>query len=842
MKNLWLIYWNKNSLALKITLVIVFLVTMAVTSVTGLSIYRERLYFQSQAEEQARSFLDSAAAMVGDSLGEQEIDVLDHYAEELLHLPHLTHVAFYDPEGSILASSGSEDTQGQISAEIYNQTGPVYSWRNNRLQASKGLWTPGQLLGGVSIQMEMTPLIAKEVDVRNQGLLVATFTILAGIFVAVLLSRSVTEPLAELVRATRRIAEGDLSLRVQAKTDDELGQLASAFNDMTGKLLNARADLENRVQERTVELEEANRKLQSQMAELESIQRALEESEERFALAAQGANDGIWDWDLRSDRVYYSSRWKSMLGYDNDEISGGKEEWLDRVHPDDLGPVRNGLNSHLEGRTHHFESEHRMLHKDGSFRWVLSRGLAVRDESGTAYRLAGSQTDITERKTAEEQLLHDAFHDSLTGLPNRALFIDRLGRAIQRARRRENYQFAVLFLDLDRFKVINDSLGHSTGDQLLIGIARRLELFLRTIDTVARLGGDEFVILLEDMSQVEDATRVARRIQDELGLPFYMNEQKVFTTVSIGVVLSASNYDRPEEILRDADIAMYRAKALGRARYEVFESSMRTNALARLTLETDLRRAIGFQEFQVYYQPIMDLGANRLTGFEALVRWNHPERGLIPPDEFIPIAEESGLIIPIDWWVLRKAAEQLVAWQEEFPLDPPLTMSVNVSSQHFHQLDLVKQLENILELTGLDPRYLKLEITENVFMDSETEEVPGIVELRRLGIQLQIDDFGTGYSSLGYLQRFPIDTIKIDRSFVSRMGEDSTNAEIVRTILNLARELDMSTIAEGVETDDQLNQLKALACEFGQGFLISRPVDSEQAHQLIEQMLKPEVL
>ncbi len=607
-------------------------------------------------------------------------------------------------------------------------------------------------------------------------------------------------------------------------------------------LQRAQQELERRVEDRTSELAQMNTALQAQMEELGHAEQALRESEERYFLATRGAKDGLWDWDLRKGRIYFSQRWKSMLGYEDHEIGDHKSDWLMLIHAEDRPQVEAELSAHLEGLSPQFESEHRMLHKDGEYRWVLSRALAVQDERGSAYRMAGSQSDITARKQIEEQLLHDAFHDALTGLPNRALFLDRLGRAIERSRRREDYQFAVLFLDLDRFKVINDSLGHTKGDEVLIAIAHRLEFFLRTADTVARLGGDEFVILLEDLDAPEDALRVAERIQDELKLPFYLDDQKVFTGVSIGIVLSTTGYSRPEEILRDADIAMYRAKALGRARSEVFDTEMRTTAMVRLELENDLRRAIGFQEFKVYYQPIISLENNRITGFEALVRWQHPERGLIPPEEFIGVAEETGLIVPIDWWVLREACKQLAVWHAEFGIEPPLTMSVNVSGKHFVSLDLVRQVEHILETTDVLPESVKLELTESVFMEEDEIAADAFAQLRNLGLQLQIDDFGTGYSSLGYLQRFPVDTIKIDRSFVSKMSTHSTNAEIVRTIVMLARELDMNAIAEGVETEEQLLQLKKLACEFGQGFLISEPMDHYAAGQMVAQMIATETL
>ncbi len=598
--------------------------------------------------------------------------------------------------------------------------------------------------------------------------------------------------------------------------------------------------LEAQVMERTAELQRANQALRHQMGELEETEQALRESEEQYALATRGANDGLWDWNLRTDEVYFSQRWKAILGQKDTEVTGVINEWFKRIHPEDLEQVKNDLSNHMKGLTPHFENEHRMLHMNGEYLWVLTRGMAVRDDEDNAYRMAGSLTDINAWKMAEKQLLHDAFHDVLTGLPNRALFVDRLGQAIERTKRRRDDSFAVLFLDLDRFKVINDSLGHTIGDRLLVAIARRLEVFLRTVDTVARIGGDEFVILLEDVRGPDDAKRVATRIQEELALPFFPKDHKVFTSVSIGIVLSTSEYIRPEDILRDADIAMYRAKSKGRARFEIFDAEMRTQAIARLELETDLRRAIGFQEFLVHYQPIVSLENNRIIGFEALVRWQHPERGLIPPEEFIYVAEETGLIIPIDWWVLRTACQQLADWQTSFPSDPPITISVNVSAKHFAGLDLVRQVENILQATGLDSSSLKLEITESVFMETDDIAQKAFAQLQNIGIQLQIDDFGTGYSSLGYLQRFPVDTIKIDRSFVSRMDGHTTNSEIVRTIVRLARELNMEAIAEGVETREQLDQLKDLDCDFGQGFLISKPMNSAAAEKLISRLRNPE--
>ena len=443
------------------------------------------------------------------------------------------------------------------------------------------------------------------------------------------------------------------------------------------------------------------------------------------------------------------------------------------------------------------------------------------------------QEEVAERKQAEEQLLHNAFHDGLTGLANRALFVDHVKLALGRAERHAGYRFAVLFLDLDRFKVVNDSLGHMTGDQLLIGVARRLEATIRPGDTVSRLGGDEFTILLDDLSDAGEAEAVAERLQRELALAFNLGSHEVFTTASIGIALSSPDYHRPEDILRDADTAMYRAKQLGKARYEVFDQAMHARAMERLGLERDMRRAVERRELFLQFQPIVSLSTGSLRGFEALVRWRHPERGVIPPAKFIPIAEETGLIIPIGKWVLGEACRQMSRWQKLSRPDGPLPMSVNLSGRQFLQPDLLEQVREVLRETGLDPRGLKLEITETVVMENIETATHTLEQLRALGVELSIDDFGTGYSSLSYLQRFPVSTLKIDRSFVSRMAESDGTAEIVRTITKLAQNLGMDVVAEGVETEGQRAQLSAFECEFGQGYYFSRPMDGEAAEAFL---------
>jgi diguanylate cyclase (GGDEF)-like protein len=434
----------------------------------------------------------------------------------------------------------------------------------------------------------------------------------------------------------------------------------------------------------------------------------------------------------------------------------------------------------------------------------------------------------------KEHFRHAAFHDSLTGLPNRAMFTELLKAEIESSNRRNDHMFAVLFLDLDRFKNINDSLGHTHGDLLLVAFAERLERTLRPIDTLARFGGDEFAILLSGMTDATDAVRVAQRIQDELSQPFVLDKNSAFATASIGIALSSSGYDRPDDILRDADIAMYRAKENGKARYELFDHGMHARAVSRLQLESDLRQAIEQKEFCVYYQPIISLQTGRLAGFEALVRWNHPRRGLVAPADFIPVAEETGLIVPIGQWVLNEACAQVRQWQIDSPSHRSLSLSVNLSARQVAQPDLLQRIKDALETSKLNPHCLKLEITESVVMENAEAAAQMFKQLRSLGVQLSIDDFGTGYSSLSYLHRFPLNYLKIDRSFVMRLTTDNDNA-IVRTISTLARNLGMEVIAEGIETEEQFQQLKLLGCEYGQGYLFSRPVSNDGVEHLLAQ-------
>jgi diguanylate cyclase (GGDEF)-like protein/PAS domain S-box-containing protein len=559
---------------------------------------------------------------------------------------------------------------------------------------------------------------------------------------------------------------------------------------------------------------------------------ALRESEERYALAARGANDGLWDWNLVADIIYFSPRWKATLGYQDEEIGSSPDEWFNRIHESDRDLVKRRIADHQNGVVPHFESEIRMLHKDGTYRWMLSRGVMVRDENGKPLRMAGSQTDITEGKVA----------DPLTGLPNRLFFIERLLRLIEQRKRRTDALFAVLFLDLDGFKMINDSLGHIVGDKLLISVSKRLLDCLRVNDivaradepfTVARLGGDEFAILLDHLNSPDDAKVVADRLMSELNRPFDLDEKEIFTTVSIGIALSSSGYLYPEEFLRDADTAMYRAKSTGKARAEIFDADMRATITSRLQLETDLRHALHRNEFCNFYQPIVLLATGKVAGFEALLRWQHPERGLLGPTEFIPVAEETGLIRELGWWNLREACRQICEWKNRLNGFSDLIMSVNLSVKQFQQANLVGDIRKLLQELSIPAATLQLELTESSVMTDPHTAISMLEQIKAQGICLAIDDFGTGYSSLSYLHRFPLNTVKIDRSFTNAMGNGGDGIQIVKTIMPLASNLGFDVVAEGVETQEQVRLLKELKCKYAQGYYFSKPLTAQAAEEFL---------
>ena len=572
-------------------------------------------------------------------------------------------------------------------------------------------------------------------------------------------------------------------------------------------------------------------RIETQLSHKRAIE-DLRESEERYALAVQGANDGLWDWNLVSGAVYWSPRWKSILGLETEMVGTSADEWLLRVHPDDIDAVRSALTTYLAAADGHFESEHRVRHRDDTYRWVRCRGAAVRTQAGVASRLAGSLTDITAVKLA----------DALTGLPNRLLFLDLVDRAIKRTERRADYAFAILALSLDRFRIVHDSLGPVAADQLLVGVARRLQAGLRATDvvtrdeptyTLARLGGDEFMVLLDDITDAGAAVLVADRLRQSLELPFEVAGHQIFAGARVGIAASGSGYTCADDVLRDAAIALNRATASS-THYEIFDPGMRERAMKRLQFETDLRNAIDERAFEMHYQPIVSLRSGRIAGFEALLRWRHPVRGLVPPSDFIAVAEDTGMIVDIGRLTLNESCRQMAAWLSDFGDAAPQVMCANVSSKQLAHAGLMGDIAATLRATGLLPENLKLEITENAFIHDVPAAQVTMNLARSMGIGWSLDDFGTGFSSLSFLHKLQVNTVKVDRSFVSEIGTSANGSEMCRAIVGLAHTLGMDVVAEGVETLEQANALRALGCEYAQGFFFSKAVDKRTAARMIE--------
>ena len=562
-------------------------------------------------------------------------------------------------------------------------------------------------------------------------------------------------------------------------------------------------------------------------------EQALKRAEERLTLAAEGAQDGLWEWDFRTQAFYASGRWKAMLGLPAAAGAGKADQWLSRVHAEDVAAFKEALDAHLSGATDHLEHEHRIRHEDGTYRRFLCRGVAARGAANQKpVRIAGSLTDTTERVAAKEQLRTE-FRDPLTGLCNRADFVERLGRRLADVKRqRVGDSFAALYLDLDRFKVVNDSLGHLVGDELLTAVARRLESCLRQGDALARLGGDEFAILLNAIGDPQQANAIAFRIQKVFADPFSIAGREVFTSASIGIAFGQSHYDNPEEIMRDADTAMYHAKSRGKARHELFDADMHARTRDRLGLENDLRQAINNNDFEVHYQPIVLLASRMCVGFESLIRWTRNGEP-VSPATFVPMAEELGLIESLGTWVLQQACHAFAEWQRQYPDSGLDYITVNVSGRQLMQHSFLHLVEQTVHAAKLQPRDLRLEITETALMDSPTSAAKLLSELRDFGVKIYLDDFGTGYSSLSHLHKFPVDALKIDRSFVRSLDLGSDRPAIVESILALARTLNTSVVAEGIESDSQARELVRLGCTHAQGYLFARPLSSAAAEQVI---------
>ncbi len=556
------------------------------------------------------------------------------------------------------------------------------------------------------------------------------------------------------------------------------------------------------------------------------MRQALSEVQERFALAVRGANDGVWEWILETGEMHFSRRWRELLGYGVDDLSNSVNEWFDRVHPDDVAALKEDIDAHLSGDSPYHESEHRIRASDGTYRWVISRAVAQR-QNGRPVRMAGSITDTSDFRLREEKIREESRQDALTGLPRREPFIEQLARAVRLADTDDTYCFTVLMVDVDRFRWLADSIGHQAADGMLAILARRLVACVRPGDTVSRFGGDKFAVLLENLRDVDTATDIANRIRMSVHEPFDVEGQTVYTTVSIGLTTSDRRYADVDEVISDVAAAANKAKERGQDRHEVFDTKMRIDALTTLRLEVALRQAVEREEFELHYQPIVDIQTGALMGFEALTRWRHPRRGIVSPGEFIPVAEQTGLIIPIGRWAIRTALEQLGRWQTSLPSRNgglPLSMSVNLSGRQIADPRLLDEIRQAMDDNHIAANTFRLELTESVLMDNSEAVSRTLSSLRSTGVRIWVDDFGTGYSSLSYLHRFRFDGLKIDKSFVDALDGSPQGSAMIRTILSLASNLGVDVIAEGIEYTVQADQLLGLGCSLGQGYLFSRPI------------------
>ncbi|WP_319422816.1 two-component system response regulator [Pleurocapsa sp. FMAR1] len=608
-------------------------------------------------------------------------------------------------------------------------------------------------------------------------------------------------------------------------------QLKLKFAQQEIQKLNA--ELEQRIQERTAQLEQANQELKHEIKEREQITQLFQASEARLESILNSLEEVVWSADATtSNLLFLNPAARQVYGRSVAELLNNPDLRLESIHPEDRDRVELSLASSFNPSN---DLEYRIIQPNGEVRWVWERSRLIFDKTGKAHRRDGIICDITQRKQVESELSYEAKHDSLTKLPNRAAFIERVEEALTQSKRDPNYLFAVLFIDLDRFKIVNDSLGHLVGDELLITVAEILLECSRSQDFVARLGGDEFTILLDQVETIESGSIIAARIQTKLNYSFCLQGHTVFTSASIGIVIGNNQYQDSSEILRDSDLAMYRAKSLGKARHEVFDQEMYAETKELLEIENDLRQALSQNELTLHYQPIVSFDNNTLYGFEALLRWNHPTKGCLFPDKFIHIAEETGLINNIGEWVLEEACRQMYRWQLKHSGAADLKMSVNVTNQQIKNPNFLAQLKAVLKKNRLSGDCLNLEITESTLMDHQPETIALFNQIKARGINFNIDDFGTGYSSLQYLNRFPISTLKIDRSFIEGMLKDKENFEIVKMIISLARTLKIDVIAEGVENLKQLKILQTFNCQLGQGYLFSEALDSKSAEQLISQ-------
>jgi len=716
------------------------------------------------------------------------------YMHKIQNDQDVTRLLLADYLGRVMASTEMSELGG-VSPRLRNSENHYWRTREIRNQNEK--------LGTLAVEFSRAALVASNSKAMTLGVILAIVGTIVIAVIGMSLGYLLTRRLDVLVKAAQRFANGDLYAEVRINGGDEVADVGRAFNLMALKI-------------------------RGQIAE-------IKESRESFALAVSGTNDGIWDWNILSGKAEYSPRFKDILGYRDDELAfvSGIQEWKDRIHPEDKAATLDKLAEYLGGRGEFYASEHRLRQKSGAYLWVLVRGKVQRDLTGKAARMAGSLTDITERKAQEAAIQYQAMHDALTGLPNRALFYDRLDLAMRVADRQQK-PLSILMMDLDRFKEINDTLGHHIGDEVLYEVARRLEKVLRSSDTISRFGGDEFVVLLPSTS-VHQALDVITKIRGALDLDVAVDPHVLNIEASIGLATYPVDGNDAHTLIKRADVAMYSAKGNGLG-YAVYDIKSDSHSPDRLSLIGELRRGIERGELMLHYQPKIDLQSGAIYGAEALVRWQHPDKGLIPPLEFISLAEGCGLINPLTEWVLNAALSRNYRWRMA---GIQQIISVNLSVRNLQDLDFPNRIAAQLLNWKVAPQWLEFEITESVIMRDPVRALKILSQLDEMGVRLSIDDFGTGYSSLAYLKRLPVDEVKIDRSFVMDMLQDEGDAVIVQSTIDLGHNLGLKVVAEGVESQACLDRLKTLGCDAAQGYFISRPLEEHAFEVWLRQWPTP---
>ena len=762
---------------------------------------------------------NSTAAMLFED-AEAAAEILSALSAE----PHILSAVLYTKDQTMLASYECKecdtDNKGTRFSPLSSEEGEILSERAGRIHIVHK--TSVELFQDISIGNNRVGKLVMRYDLREYsimlknyiiiGIIVFTISLIIAFLLSTRLQKLISVPVINLTNLMINVSESrDYSLRAVKEGDDEIGTLYGGFNDMLEQI----QIREEHLKDRTNELSVIKGRLEHLLTSSPAV---------------------IYSCSLEKDFAhnYISKNIEMVLGYKPDIFIDIPGSWIDHVHRSDVTNLAN--NRHSVFDIGFLVQEYRFRHLNGSYVWLRDEFKVLYNSKGQPYELVGYVVDITEKKTLEEKMQYDAFHDNLTGLPNRALFMDRLNVLVSQIRRKESPRFAILFIDLDRFKKVNDSFGHAVGDQLLIAASKRIGECLRPGDTIARFGGDEFSIILNNTANLEVSLKISERIQEKLKPFFTINNHEIFTSVSIGISISKQEYSDAEDMIRDADTAMYQAKANGKSCHVLFDEEMHAAVVKSLRLENELRHAIDRGEgLLVHYQPIFAVQSSKVIGFEALVRWNHPEFGFLSPDEFIPVAEESGLIKALDRWVIRQACRQIVTWQRMYPSSPPLSISVNISGGDFSP-SLPGEIGSIITETNINPSSLCLEITESIILEDVKEAARLLYMFKDMDVRVHLDDFGTGYSSLSYLHEFPIDTLKIDRSFVKKAVTDRETYEVVRAIASLAHNLRLSVIVEGVENLAQLEMCRNLNCEYAQGYLFCKPMEPRRIEEEFHSM------